>query len=45
MTDPEAKAERDEIIRNAESAYRRHEITAAFLLWLRIYTAKELLTQ
>jgi hypothetical protein len=35
-----ANQERKQIIKNAEAAYRRHEITAAFLLWLRIYTAK-----
>ncbi len=34
--------ERDEIIKNAEAAYKRGEITAEFLLWYRIYTAKEL---
>jgi hypothetical protein len=38
-----AKKERDEIIKNAESAYRRGEISAAFLAWYRRFTAKELL--
>ena len=37
-----ATQERNQIIRNAEAAYRRHEITAADLLWIRIITAKYL---
>jgi hypothetical protein len=36
-------SERDEIIRNAEAAYKRGELSAEDLLWLRIYTAKDLL--
>lgn len=35
--------ERTEIITNAEAAYRRGEISAFDLLWLRIVTAKYLL--
>lgn len=37
------KQERDQIIRNAEAAYRKGEISMADLLWLRIITAKYLL--
>lgn len=39
MTDEE---ERDEIVRNAEQACKKGEITKEFLLWLRIFTAKHL---
>ena len=35
-----AQKERAEQIKNAEAAYRKHEITAAQLLWYRIITAK-----
>ena len=37
-----AAQERRQIIRNAEAAYKRNEISEAALLWLRIVTAKYL---
>ena len=36
--------ERKEIIRNAENAYKRGEVSSEFLGWYRVYTAKECLT-